>query len=120
MRARFTDFVFKYRYPLFAVWWLHVFLIHYFILGYISWDGFSYRVGPVIELLQHGELGTYKYPFDWTMRGYIPFVELVHLPFLALFGLRGLIIGFPWVVFPLCVAAMFLLLRELTGDKRAG
>ncbi|MEJ7601527.1 MAG: hypothetical protein WKG01_26720 [Kofleriaceae bacterium] len=119
MADRFSGFLYRHRVALFAIWLGHAFLIHYFVLGYMSGDGLSYRVVPVIELLQHGDLGKWKYPTDWTLRGYVPFVELAHLPFLAVFGLRGLIIGFPLVVFPLCVAAVFLLIRELTSDPRA-
>lgn len=116
---RFTNFLYRHRVALFAIWLVHAFLIHYFVLGYMSGDGLSYRVVPVVELLQHGDLGKWKYPTDWTLRGYIPFVELAHLPFLLVFGLRGLLVGFPLVVFPLCVAAVFLLVRELTNDPRA-
>ncbi len=116
---RFADWLYRYRVAIFGVWLVHTFAIHFFVLGYMSGDGLSYRVAPVIELLQHGDMGKWKYPLDWTLRGYMPFVELAHLPFLAVLGMRGLLVGFPLVVFPLCVGAVFLLGREVTGDKRA-
>jgi hypothetical protein len=117
---RFCDSAYRHRFVIFALGLLHVFAFHYIYLGYTTWDGFSYRVTPIIELVQHGALNRDKYPLDWSLRGYFPFVELVHVPFLLALGLRGLIIGFPFVVFPLCTAAVFLLVREVTGDKRAG
>ena len=104
---------------LFAAWLLHAFLLHWFVLGFTSWDGLSYRVPPIVELVQHGHFGTEKYD-TWIYIGYRPFVELVHYPFLKLFGLRGVLMGFPFVVFPLCIIAIYLCVRELTGDKRAG
>lgn len=115
----FADFLYRHRFVLFGLWLVHAVLLHALVLGYMSGDGLSYRVTPVIELLQHGELGKWKYPFDWTLRGYVPFVELAHLPFLKLFGLAGLLIGFPLVVFPLCVGAVLRLVREVTSDDRA-
>ncbi len=118
MRERITDWLVKWRYLLFGVWLVHVFLIHYFIIGFMSWDGFGHRGFPIIELFQHGEMGKDKYN-EWSLTGYTPFVELAHLPFLFVFKLRGLIIGFPLLVFPLCAAAVFAFIHELTGDKRA-
>ncbi|CAN5909641.1 hypothetical protein BH11MYX3_BH11MYX3_20440 [soil metagenome] len=118
MRERITDWLVKWRYLLFGVWLVHVFLIHYFIIGFMSWDGFGHRGFPIIELLKHGDLGKDKFD-EWSLVGYTPFIELAHLPFLLIFKLRGLIIGFPLVVFPLCVGAVFAFVQELTGDKRA-
>lgn len=93
-------------------------VIHYLVLGMISVDGFGYRGFPLVELIKHGSLGTDRFS-DWSLHGYVPFVELANLPFLALFGLRGMLIGLPLVVFPLCVLAVFCCIRELTSSERA-
>lgn len=106
------------RRALFALWWIHVWILHYLVLGFISWDAYGYRGVPIVELVQHGNLGAGKYA-DWAHVAYTPFVELVHVPFLAIFGLRGLLIGFPVVVFPLCVIAVHRCVRELTSSERA-
>ena len=115
---RFADFLYRYRWVLFGIWWIHVFIFHYRILGFFSWDGFGHRGFPIVELAQHGEMAKWKYN-EWSIVGYTPFIELAHIPFLLVFGLKGFIIGFPLVVFPLCVTAVYLLVRELTSDKRA-
>ncbi len=115
---RFADWLHRHKLWLFGVWYLHTFVIHYKLIGYMSWDGFGYRTTPIVELMQHGSLNPQKFD-DWTMWGYTPFLELIHLPFLKLFGMRGLLIGFPLIVFPLCVAAVYFLMREVTGSKRA-
>ncbi len=120
MSGRFLDFVVRHRRRLFWLWLVHALLLHWFVLGYVTGDGLSYRVMPVIELLQHGSLGSWKYPTDWSLAGNVPVVELVHLPFLALLGLRGLLVGFPLVVLPLCALAVARLVRDLTDDARAG
>jgi hypothetical protein len=115
---RFADFLGRRRVALLSAWVAHAFLLHYFVLGYISWDGLGYRGVGVIELVQHGHLDASKYS-DWSFEGYVPFVELIHAPFLWLFKLPGLLIGFPLVAFPLAVAAVYAFCRELTGDARA-
>ncbi len=118
--TRVTEILWKYRCALLALWLVHAFVIHYWLLGFPSWDGFGHRGGPLVELFQHGDMNKWK-SNEWSLRGYTPFIELAHLPFLAVFGMRGFIIGFPLVVFPLCVAAVYLLVRELSGgDERAG
>jgi 4-amino-4-deoxy-L-arabinose transferase-like glycosyltransferase len=99
LAARFADALYRYRRVLFALWLVHAFVLHYYVLGFYSWDGFGYRTTPIVELLQHGHLNGGKFN-DWTFRGHIPFLELVHLPFIAVFG-------------------MFAFVRELTGDRRA-
>ena len=113
--TRFAETLHRHRYAVFAVWWIHVFLFHYLVLGLVTWDGFGYRGFPIVELLQHGTMAKAKY-VDWSLAGYTPFLELIHLPFLKLFGMKGFIIGFPLVVFPLCVWAVHALVRELTDD----
>lgn len=115
---RVLGFVHRHRLALFAAWLIHAFLLHYFVIGFVSWDGITYRVPPMVELVQHGSLGTGKYD-QWAFAGYIPFVELVQAPFLWLLGLPGLLVGFPLVVLPLCVLAVYKLLEELTGEPRA-
>lgn len=118
MRQRIADWIVKYRFVLFALWLVHVFYIHYFLIGFVSWDGFGHRGFPIIELFQHGDMGKEKF-YEWSLKGYTPFIELAHIPFLWLFKLRGLIIGFPLIVFPLCVFAVYAFVHELTNDKRA-
>jgi hypothetical protein len=115
---RFSEFLERRRGVLLAAWMLHAFLLHYFVIGFISWDGMAYRVPPAIEVVQHGTFGFEKYN-QWAFAGYVPFLEMAHVPFLFVFKLPGLLVGFPLVVFPLCVAAVFALLRELTDDRRA-
>jgi hypothetical protein len=73
---------------------------------------------PVVELLQHGTMGKEKY-YEWSLSGYLPFVELIHIPFLYLFKLKGFLFGFPFVVLPLCTLATFAFMHEVTGDKLA-
>ena len=118
LAVRFSDALYRHRRALFAAWLVHAFLIHYYVLGFYSWDGFGYRSVPIVELYQHGHLNASKFN-DWTFHGHVPFLELVHLPFIAVFGMAGFLIGFPLLVFPLCVAAVFALVRELTDDPRA-
>ena len=103
---------------LFLAWWAHVWLLHFFVLGSISVDGFGYRGYALVELLQHGDVGAGRFT-DWSLHGYTPFVELANLPFLATLGLRGVMIGLPLAVFPLCVHAVFLCVRELARSERA-
>ncbi len=116
---RFADWLDRNKLWLFAVWLLHTIFIHYQLIGFMSWDGFGYRTTPVIELMTTGSTNAHKFA-DWPMVGHTPFIELLHIPFLKLFGMRGLLLGFPIVAFPLCTSAVFLLMRELTGSKRGG
>jgi len=118
LAGRLSDFVYRYRFVLFAAWLIHVFYFHYFILGFMSWDGFGHRGVPIVELYQHGSMGKWKYN-EWSLTGYTPLVELAHIPFLYVFKMRGFIIGFPLFVLPLCVIAVYKLVGELTGNKRA-
>lgn len=116
---RLSDLLYKYRWILFAISLFHMLWMHWEILGFWSWDGFGHRGFPLVELAQHGDMNKWKF-HEWSLVGYIPFVELVHIPFLILFGMKGFLLGFPLVVMPLCVWAVYLLVRELTGDRRAG
>ena len=118
-RERFAVGLHRWRWPVLGIWTVHSFLLHWFVIGFVSWDGLTYRVAPVVELVQHGRFGLAKYDY-FSFKGYVPFTELVNLPFVYLFGLRGVLVGAPLVVFPLCMTAIYLFVRELTGDKRAG
>jgi hypothetical protein len=116
---RIAQLVWKYRFVLLALWIVHAFVIHFMFVGFMSWDGFGHRGFPIVELFQHGDMNKWKFN-EWSLKGYTPFIELAHLPFLLAFGMRGFIIGFPLVVFPLCIYAVYLLVRELAGgDRRA-
>jgi hypothetical protein len=46
---------------LLAGWIVHATILHFVYLGFPSWDAFGYRVPPIVELIQHGELGTERY-----------------------------------------------------------
>ena len=118
MFEKVCDVLQRRRRALYFLWWAHVWIVHYLILGFISVDGLGYRGFPLVELLKHGSLGADRFN-DWSLHGYVPFVELANLPFLAIFGLRGMLMGLPLVVFPLCVLAVFCCIRELTSSERA-
>lgn len=119
MTERFADWLDRNKLWLFLAWLVHAYVIHYQFIGYMSWDGFGYRTTPVVELMLDGALNAEKFA-DWAMQGQIPFLELLHAPFLKLFGMRGLLMGFPLVLFPLCAVGVFLFMRELTGSRRGG
>jgi len=116
---RFLDLLHRHRLWLFALWLAHAFVIHYQFIGFMSWDGFGYRVTPMVELVKHGAFNAEKFN-DWPQIGHTPFLELIHVPFLKVFGMKGLLIGFPLVLFPLSVAAVSAMIGELAGSKRAG
>src|SRR5262249_44431707 len=63
---------------------------HYWFLGFTSGDGFLYRIATIVELVQHGNLGGEKFVYNFMAQHFYPFFELVHFPFLKLFGLPGL------------------------------
>ncbi len=113
------EWLWRWRYALFAAVLGHFILAHYFVLGLISWDGFGHRIPPVVELVKHGSFGLEKYT-NWALVGFRPFVELVNAPFLYLFGLDGLYFGFALTLFPFCAVALFLFTREATRDRNAG
>jgi len=117
--ARLTRLLCERKGTLLALVTLHAFVVHWFFLGAVSWDGFTYRVPPIVELVQSGHLGLEKYN-QWAFPGYVPFLELSHYPFLAAFGQAGFVIGWPLVAFPLSVWAIFLFVREVTKDELAG
>jgi len=105
------------RIPLLVLFCVYLIVAHYLFLGFTSWDGLSYRVPPIVELLQHGSLGAWK--FDYPPAQFLfPFLELVHLPFLKMFGLPGLYFSFALVLLPLSAAAVYVFVQELGGDER--
>jgi hypothetical protein len=108
----------RWRFHLFALLVAHVVLVHFFVLGLVTWDGFGHRIPPVVELVKHGGLGREKYS-DWALVGFRPFVELTNAPFLWLFGMEGLFFAFALTLFPFCVLAVYLFTREVTADRRA-
>jgi hypothetical protein len=117
--ARIAKFLVERKGLLLALVAIHAFVIHYFLLGFVSWDGLTYRVPPIIELIQSGGFGLSKYN-QWAFAGYVPFVELSQYPFLLLFKLQGILIGWPLVVFPLAVAVIYRFVREAANDELAG
>lgn len=116
---RFCDWFHRYRLVLLAVGTVHATILHAVFIGFPSWDAFSYRLPPIVELIQHGDLGLDRYN-QWALHGYVPFAELAQLPFLYLFGLPGLLIGYPLIVFPLCIVAVYKLGKQLTGSVHGG
>ncbi|MBX3204656.1 MAG: hypothetical protein KF764_06275 [Labilithrix sp.] len=112
------EWLFRWRFRLFAIVLGHFILAHYFVIGFVSWDGFGHRVPPVVELVQHGSLGLDKYA-NWALDGFRPFVELANAPFLYLFGLDGLYFAFALALLPFCAVAMFLFTREATHSRNA-
>lgn len=117
MAMRVHDFLVRHRWALLAAVVVHGIVVHYFFLGYSTWDGFGHRVPPIVELVKHGALNTQKLD-NWALVGFRPFVELVNAPFLWMLGLDGLYFAAAFVL-PLAAAAVHLFVRELTGDAVA-
>lgn len=90
---------------------------HYLFLGFTSWDGLSYRIPPIIEFVQHGNLGGWKFNYLPAVYAY-PFFEWVHVPFLLLFGLRGLYFSFSALLLPFSIISVYLFVRVLTDSTR--
>ena len=105
------------RLPALGLLCLGLVIVHYFFLGFTSWDGITYRVPPIVELLQHGDLGGNKFNYPAAQNLY-PFLELLHLPFLKLLGLPGLYFSFPLLLFPASVLAIYGFTKELTESSR--
>ncbi len=110
------DWIVRWRWPLFAVLTTHLVLAHYFVLGFDTWDGFTYRIPPVVELVQHGAYNHDKFD-SWVLHAFRPFLELANAPFLWLFGQDGLYLAFPLTLYPLCTAFIYLFGRELTRSR---
>jgi hypothetical protein len=107
----------KYKIVLLGVAILCLIAAHYWFLGFTTWDGFGYRIPPIVELVQHGDLGGEKFDTPWAQHFY-PFFELVHAPFLKLFGLPGLFFSFSLTLFPLAIMAIYWFTVEVTHERR--
>jgi hypothetical protein len=90
---------------------------HYWFLGFTSWDGLSYRIPPIVEFVQHGNLGGWKFTYPATQYAF-PFFEWVHIPFLVVFGLKGLYFSFSTVLLPFSIVSVYLFVRILTDNSR--
>jgi len=90
---------------------------HYWFIGFTSWDGLSYRIPPIIEFVQHGNLGGWKFNYPPAVYAY-PFFEWVHVPFLLLFGLKGLYFSFSTLLLPFSIVSVYLFVRALTDNTR--
>jgi len=90
---------------------------HYWFLGFTSWDGLSYRIPPIVEFVQNGNLGGWKFNYPPAIYAY-PFFEWVHVPFLLLFGLKGLYFSFSTLLLPFSIVSVYLFVRTLTDSTR--
>lgn len=115
MVERLCAWLHRWRFLLGGILLVHHFVLHFLFIGMPSWDGFSYRVPPIVELVQHGRFNFDHYN-QWAFLAYVPFVELVQTPFVWLFKLPGVLVGFPLLLLPLCIVAIYKLVRQLTGD----
>jgi hypothetical protein len=107
----------KHKVAFFTAVLLYLITAHYWFLGFTTYDGFTYRIPPIVELVQNGDLGGNKFDF-YAARHFYPFFELLHVPFLKLLGLPGLFLSFPLVLFPLATLAIWSFVLELTRDRR--
>ncbi|MFQ5959763.1 MAG: hypothetical protein ACE5MG_00095 [Candidatus Methylomirabilales bacterium] len=108
-------FLFRYKIAIFVLLIGYFVAAHYLFLGFNSWDGVSYRVPPIVELVQNGSTGGWKFDLP-AARHFYPFLELVHVPFLKVLGMTGLYFSFSLVLLPLSIGAVYLFVRELTGN----
>ena len=90
---------------------------HYLFLGFTSWDGLSYRIPPIVEFVQHGNLGGWKFNYAPAIYAF-PFFEWLHVPFLLLFGLKGLYFSFSTLLLPFSIVSVYLFVRVLTDNSR--
>jgi hypothetical protein len=116
-RQRFHDGLARRKWWIVAAFLFHCVVLHYFFLGYVSWDGFAHRMQPVIEIVKHGSMHNEKFD-NWALLGYRPFVELIHAPFVWALGLDALYIAFP-LTCPLFAAGVYLCVREASDDDAA-
>jgi hypothetical protein len=116
-RERVHETIARGRWWILAAFLVHCVVLHYFFLGFVSWDGFAHRVQPVVELVTTGAMHNEKFD-NWALLGYRPFVELIHAPFLWAMGLDALYFAFP-LACPLLVVGVYLCVREATGDDAA-
>ncbi len=92
----------RYRIPLFVFTCGYLIVAHTLFLGFNSWDGLSYRIPPVVELVQHGDFGGWKFDYAPAQHFY-PFFELIHVPLLKVAGLSGLYFSFSLILLPAAV-----------------
>lgn len=99
---------------------LYFTIVHVLFLGFESFDGFGFRVAPVVELVQRREYWEDLWELAWVPYA-TPVFELVHVPFLALLGLPGLLFSFSLILLPLACMAVFHFLRVASqgGDVAA-
>lgn len=114
---RVEDCIQRYKLGYFGAVLLYLSAAHYWFLGFMTYDGFTYRIPPIVELVQHGNLGENKFDF-YVAQHFYPFFELVHVPFLKLLGLPGLFFSFSLVLFPLATVAVYWFVFELTRDRQ--
>lgn len=89
---------------------------HYWFLGFNTWDGLSYRIPPMVEFVQHGNLGGDKFHYI-PAKYFYPFFEWIHVPFLKILGMPGLYFSFSITLLPLSIFFVYLFIKELTGDS---
>ena len=89
---------------------------HYFFLGYTTWDGFVYRITTIVEVMKYGHLSGDKF-FSSYPELLKPFFEFIHIPFLKLFGLKGLYFSFSLTIFPLSILTIYQLVKYLTDNQ---
>jgi len=114
---RVEGFLFRYRAYILVILCGCCIAAHYWFIGFTSWDGLSYRIPPIVEFVQHGDLGGWKFNYP-PAQNFYPFFEWVHVPFLRLFGLTGLYFSFSLILLPLSIASVYAFVGELTGNLR--
>ena len=69
---RVEGFLFKYSVYILVFLCGSFLAAHYWFLGFTSWDGLSYRIPPIVEFVQHGDLGGWKFNYP-PARNFYPF-----------------------------------------------